>query len=329
MLPTVSILVPAYNAERWIAEALESALAQTWKQTEIIVVDDGSRDQTRLVADRYQSAGVKVFHQQNEGSAAARNHAFAESRGDFIQYLDADDLLSPDKIAEQVELLQRNPPRMLAVSPWTYFFDGQAPAEGRAQDQWPVADCDDPVNFLVELMGPNGQFAEVPPGAWLTPRSLAAKAGAWDHLRSPDDDGLYFARVVLASAGIRRSPHGRFYYRKHPQGGSLTSTRSQQLVRGAFATTDLKVKLLLARTQEPRAKSAAVHAYMHRAFEAYPFCPEVTDMALQRVRELGGTSFVPPFPTWKGQLLSRLIGWKAAKRAQTWWHAWLRAQSPS
>ena len=327
MLPTVSILIPAYNAERWIAEALESALAQTWKSTEIIVVDDGSRDHTLRIAKSYEPAGIKVFHQENQGAAAARNRAFAESRGEFIQYLDADDLLSPDKTAEQVEVLRENPPGMLAVCPWVYFFDGQAPADGRVQDQWPVTDSDDPLDFLIELMGPNGQFAEVPPGAWLTPRAIAIKAGAWDQVRSPDDDGLYFTRVVLASAGIRQSNSGRFYYRKHPCGQSLTSTRSEQLLRGALWTTDMKVRLLLARTQEPRARSAAVHAYMHRAFEAYPHCPEVTNMALERVRELGGTSFLPPFPTWKGQLLSKLIGWKATRRAQAWWHERLRVES--
>src|SRR5947208_10643307 len=99
MKPLVSILIPAYNAEAWIADTIQSALAQTWPRKEIVVVDDGSRDATFAVARRFASSEVKVVTQPNSGAATARNKAFALSRGDFIQWLDADDLLAPDKLA--------------------------------------------------------------------------------------------------------------------------------------------------------------------------------------------------------------------------------------
>src|SRR5215469_5479802 len=98
MRPLVSILIPAYNAEEWIACAVQSALAQTWPRTEIIIVDDGSSDQTLDVVGRFASKNVAVVSTQNHGAAAARNHAFRLSQGEYIQWLDADDLLAPDKI---------------------------------------------------------------------------------------------------------------------------------------------------------------------------------------------------------------------------------------
>lgn len=101
----VSILIPCYNAEPWLAETLESALQQTWKNTEIIVVDDGSSDGSLAVAKKFESNGVKVISQTNKGASAARNRALQEAQGDFIQYLDADDLLAPDKIERQMQLL--------------------------------------------------------------------------------------------------------------------------------------------------------------------------------------------------------------------------------
>lgn len=104
MEPLVSILIPCYNAEKWLAETLESALAQTWDNIEIIVVDDGSTDKSLAVAKQFEPDGVKVISQANKGASAARNRAFQESQGDFIQYLDADDLLVPDKIELQVKL---------------------------------------------------------------------------------------------------------------------------------------------------------------------------------------------------------------------------------
>ena len=69
----VSIIVPAYNAERWISEALESALHQSWPALEVIVVDDGSSDNTLMMAKRFESPRVKVIHQENQGAEAARN----------------------------------------------------------------------------------------------------------------------------------------------------------------------------------------------------------------------------------------------------------------
>ena len=106
MKPLVSILIPAYNAERWIADAIRSALAQTWPNKEIIVVDDGSADQTLQVARGFASKSVLVTTQPNRGAAAARNHAFSLGQGDYIQWLDADDLLAPDKVSLQMEALE-------------------------------------------------------------------------------------------------------------------------------------------------------------------------------------------------------------------------------
>src|SRR5262245_57417246 len=105
MKPSVSILIPAFNAETWLADTLRSAVAQTWEPKEIIVVDDGSRDRTLAIARSFESDSVRVFTQKNQGAAAARNKALSESRGEYIQWLDADDLLAPDKISKQLETL--------------------------------------------------------------------------------------------------------------------------------------------------------------------------------------------------------------------------------
>ena len=97
--PLVSILIPCYNSEKWLAETLESALAQTWQNKEIIVVDDGSTDSSLEIAKTFESNKVKVLRQDNRGASAARNLGLTNAQGDFIQYLDADDLLSEDKIS--------------------------------------------------------------------------------------------------------------------------------------------------------------------------------------------------------------------------------------
>src|SRR5260370_32879159 len=98
MKPLVSILIPAYNAEAWIADTIQSALAQTWAHKEIVIVDDGSKDRTSAIARKFAGPSVTVFSQPNQGAAAARNKAFGMFRGDYIQQLESADLLLPVKV---------------------------------------------------------------------------------------------------------------------------------------------------------------------------------------------------------------------------------------
>ncbi len=106
MTPSVSILIPAYNAERWIGETMESAVNQTYPYVEVIVVNDGSTDRTSQLIHKYNSPRVKIIEQANAGGAAARNTALAHAQGDYIQWLDHDDLLAADKISEQIRRAQ-------------------------------------------------------------------------------------------------------------------------------------------------------------------------------------------------------------------------------
>jgi glycosyltransferase involved in cell wall biosynthesis len=102
-MPRVSVIVPAYNAERFLAEALDSALAQTERPFEIIVVDDGSTDGTRALAERYEPP-VRVVHQVNRGLPYARNFGAKHATGDWLAFLDADDIWLPPKLATQLAL---------------------------------------------------------------------------------------------------------------------------------------------------------------------------------------------------------------------------------
>src|SRR5215813_13975286 len=103
MRPLVSVLIPAYNAASSVAATLESAIGQTWPRKEIIVIDDGSTDRTLDILQRFESKDVRIITQDNQGAAATRNRLFSLSQGDYIQWLDADDLLAPHKISSQLD----------------------------------------------------------------------------------------------------------------------------------------------------------------------------------------------------------------------------------
>jgi len=108
--PLVSICMPAYQASAWIADAIESALAQTWQNFELVVVDDGSTDSTLEVAQSYSDPRVRVeSNASNVGSAETHNRAIELARGPYVKFLHADDRLAPDCLAAMVELAEEDP----------------------------------------------------------------------------------------------------------------------------------------------------------------------------------------------------------------------------
>jgi glycosyltransferase involved in cell wall biosynthesis len=125
MTPLVSILIPCFNAERWIAQAIESALAQTWSGKEVIVIDDGSTDGSLDIIKRFEGR-IRWETGPNRGSNATRNSLLALARGHWLQYLDADDYLLPEKLTRQVEFAQERPNVDVIYSPvaWKRIENG-------------------------------------------------------------------------------------------------------------------------------------------------------------------------------------------------------------
>ena len=113
----VSVIIPSYNQARFVAPTVESVLAQTYPDVEIIVVDDGSTDDTRAVLDTYRGR-IRTIHQGNRGLAGARNTGFHASRGDYLLFLDSDDVIQPDKLASHVSFLDAERSFGLSYSAW-------------------------------------------------------------------------------------------------------------------------------------------------------------------------------------------------------------------
>jgi len=120
-MTTVSVVIPAYNAQAWISETLESVLTQDFDDFEVIVVDDGSTDDTAAVVANF--GRVQYIHKPNGGAASARNVGIRAARGEYVAFVDADDLWLPDKLRLQVDLLKRT--GLMWVYSDAYAFDGR------------------------------------------------------------------------------------------------------------------------------------------------------------------------------------------------------------
>ena len=122
LLPLVSVIVPVYNGERFLADALDSVLAQTYPRMEVFVMDDGSSDASGSIATRYPM--IHYHKLPHQGVAAARNAGIRCSMGDILAFIDQDDLWTPDKTAEQVEYLQQHSAVDVVSCHTEFFLDG-------------------------------------------------------------------------------------------------------------------------------------------------------------------------------------------------------------
>ncbi|HEV3278016.1 MAG TPA: glycosyltransferase family 2 protein [Terriglobia bacterium] len=311
MKPLVSILIPAFNAQEWIADTLRSALAQTWPHKEIIVVDDGSSDSTPAILQQFESRGVTVAAQPNQGAAAARNEALSLSSGEYIQWLDADDLLAPDKISRQMEVLGERPDkRILVSSAWGRFMYRYQRARFLPTSLWRDLP---PAEWLMRQMEENIYMQTA---TWLVSRELAEAAGSWDTRLLGDDDGEYFSRVLLASCGTRFVPEGKVYYRMAGTGSLSYVGRSELKREAQWLSMKLHVHYLLSVDDSARARAACVTYLQTWMVFFYPERLDIFAEACELARQLGGRLEVPRL-SWKYAWIKSIFGWPLARRAQS------------
>ena len=123
-MPLVSVVIPTYNAERTFQETIYSVQNQTFSNIEIIIINDGSTDRTLDIIQNIKDARVKVFSYKNGGLPTARNRGIAQATGEFISFIDADDLWTTDKLERQLAALETHPEAAVAYS-WTQTIDDQ------------------------------------------------------------------------------------------------------------------------------------------------------------------------------------------------------------
>ncbi|GJM15341.1 MAG: hypothetical protein DHS20C13_06680 [Thermodesulfobacteriota bacterium] len=203
--PLVSIIIPCFNSEKYLAESIRSALDQTYKNCEIIVIDDGSTDKT---ADIIKSFGFSVtgIFEENRGASAARNKGTEVARGEFIQYLDSDDLLTPDSLEKKLTAL-RDSAYDVAYSDWQELKEDQKGnfVKGDVKSR-SIQDLNS--NIEIALFT---QFW-APPAAYLFKSKLFAQIGGFNEKITFGEDARFvFDAARLGAKFIKVEDLGAFY----------------------------------------------------------------------------------------------------------------------
>jgi glycosyltransferase involved in cell wall biosynthesis len=307
-VPLVSVLIPCFNAARHIGETLESVFRQTWPAIEIIVVDDGSTDDSASEIRRLARPNLVLIACKHRGAAASRNEAFERSSGDFIQYLDADDLISAEKIALQMRRLIESP-GCIASCAWGRFYSGAQDTRFISEAVWRDLD---PLDWLAASRADG--LGMMFPALWLISRSIVALAGPWNTDLSVLDDTEFFTRVILQAECVIFCADARAYYRSGVT-GSLSGQKSSAGWLSQFKAIEMSEQHVLSRENSERMRRSFALSWQHFGHAAYPYNRELAEMALAHAQTLHAIRIRPDGgPVFRS--LSQLIGWRAARRLQ-------------
>jgi glycosyltransferase involved in cell wall biosynthesis len=215
IMPLVSVIIPVYNGEKYIVETIRSVQHQIFWDFEIIVVDDASSDQTVATVQAIQEPRLRIIAGGHKGVSAARNQGIAASQGEFIAFLDADDLWAPDKLRLQVEAFQNNPEAGLGYS-WFYLWNFAV--QNTTDDKTlicPSAEGSQAFRTLLEenVVGTGSNI--------FVRRAVVESVGNFNETLTHGEDWEFCFRVALAW-GVSLIPQPLVYYRQH-QASSCSS----------------------------------------------------------------------------------------------------------
>lgn len=301
----VSVIIPCFNAERWLKEAIDSCLNQTYTNLEIIVVDDGSTDSS---LDIIRSYGDRVIweNQPNQGGCVARNRGFALSSGDYIQYLDADDYILPQKIKKQVDGLLETSADVI-YSDWRYqkhLSDGTVLLD-------PINCCGPQADFLESLLSDRQWIA---PMALLFTRDAVIRSGGWDECLKTGQDRDFFISVAMSGCRFHYQPGCASVYRRY--GNVTVSTSSKQRWRDGHFTLMEKAEIKLSQSNQlsNRYRQALAYGYYSKIrADRTTIDHSQYAWALAKIAALD-PNFHPENVRQSHSLLSRILGFQATEK---------------
>lgn len=308
-MPLVSVIIPAYNALRWLPQTLASVACQDWPHMQVIVVDDGSTDETQ----DYIRTTWPHFHLEctpNRGVSHARNLGTTLATGEYVQYLDADDLLTPGKIRRHVELLQAHPHADIVYGDWQRLIatpDGRFEAGETIHRTYADIHPDPEIAFFTDMWCPTG--------AYLYRRTFLPRVLPWKEWLPVIQDARFALDCARAGAQWLHDPQLTVLYRQHLSGSISTLSQIAKL-RDCLANSD-NVYELWEHTGHltPERRRVLLDQYLYLGQALIDFDQASFDHVHRQLLRLD------PHFTPKGKLrtlLTRLLGYPATERLAAW-----------
>lgn len=313
--PLVSIIIPAFNAVKYLEQTIESVLNQTYGNIEIIIIDNNSTDDTYEIAKKISKPNFIVTKCLKKGASSARNVGLKLAKGQFIQFLDADDLLPPNKIECQLACLKYLDTK-IALSNTIYFTNNNI-NNFIANDIFFLFETHSGFEFLLHLYGYNarnsgGMFAL---NSYLTPRKIIEAAGLWNENLTYNDDGEFFCRVILAASdGVVVCKDTFAFYRKETDSNSLSKLNTVAKFQSALESYILIFnQLKKVAPNDPRIEIVVAKMVSELCINAYPQYLSIYRQCLCFLDSINQSLNVHKIGGDKIQFINHVLGWKTAR----------------
>jgi glycosyltransferase involved in cell wall biosynthesis len=303
----VSIIIPVYNAAQHLHEAIESALCQTYRNLEIILVNDGSTDDPESIVNSFNDSRIRYYSQENKGQSAASNYGLNVSKGDFIKFFDADDIMDPGHIESQLNA-RESTGNALSFCSWARFYnDDIATARFIPESNWQTME---PLTWIKSAM--NNKYDMMPGWAWLIPRSLLERTGGWNEELSLNNDFEFSIRLVLQATHVYFTPEAKMYYRSG-QKTSLSAGTSRKAFAAAVQSAKIGCAFLLQKENTAFTRRLCANKLSYWLYQIYPAYPDLERELEREIVALGGTDRKLDESRLMN-FLQNIVGWKMAKR---------------
>ncbi|WP_295720256.1 glycosyltransferase family 2 protein [Mucilaginibacter sp.] len=302
--PLISICIPAYNCEKYIGDTISCFLSQTYKNIEIIVVNDGSNDGTKAVVNNIKDERVVLINVGNGGAAKARNIAYNKARGEYIVFFDADDYVQPDFIWHQLNRI-RDKKDVIVLSAWGRFYHDDISTFQLNK----LPDTDMTFEEWIKLYWYNCT-PMTNPGRAIIPKSILEQAGLWNENLSLNDDLEFFTRIFLSAEKIVFNNAAILYYRSGIEG--LSSKKGSAAYTSLYKSILLSTEMVVKRYNSSLIKQSCANFLQCFIYDVYPDEKELIGYAEKKIIEYGGANF--PFPSGAyTKFLASILGWKITK----------------
>ena len=311
----VSICVPCYNAEKYLRETINCLIKQTYQNIEIIVVDDGSEDNSLEILQNAvdEDSRIKYFKQSHLGAASARNKAFGHSKGEYILFFDSDNIVLENYIQLLIIGIKNSVDKILAGQLRRFFKGNFNTAKAEPIETW------QDLKPLDWLLIDNGKgLGMMQSSMFLLPRNFIEKAGLWNDQLSLIDDFEFFPRVLLQATEIVFVKEAIVYYRSGIE-NSLSNSYNLKAVSSAFKALKLTTKTIIDAEDSPRSRAVLANYWSLWAYHFYPISPRLLFEAEIIIKDLSGADFKPKFTGITG-ICSNIFGWQLTKKFKSYLH---------
>jgi glycosyltransferase involved in cell wall biosynthesis len=299
----VSVIISCYNSSSFLEDSINSVINQSFKELEIIIINDGSTDDTDVKISKFLDSRIKYYKIPRAGQSAALNFGLSVSSGDYIKFFDSDDIMNTTHIEDQLNAIKGSKTTIASCS-WSRFYNNNlSDSVLRPESVWKDMES---FEWLKQALSQKNDM--MPGWLWLIPRNILEITKAWDVALTLNNDFVFSTKLLLNTSNVKFVNSAHIYYRSG-NNISLSNQKDENSFKKIILATDIAVNLILSREHTVQTRLICANRYQKLVYQFYSMYPNLILGINTKIYQLGGSNIKPQLGG-KTKYISYIIGWK-------------------